>query len=377
VGLSGTLSTFPLTELLRWLGSACKTGTLRVRADRHTKTVYLKDGRIVSSASDDPTEQLGQFLLSHGRISEEDLRKGLETQGRTRVLLGRILVMTGRIGEDELKQLLTRKAEETIFSLFLWEDAHFDFEDGELPGSLFVPIGLDVQDVVTKGIALVDERRHIRRDIGSAASVPQRTPKKLPQGFPPERSIERAVLTMVDGKRTVAEIGLAVHAPEFTVGRMLLQFLEQGCITMARRVETDLPRPSPDPDPAIVSPDTIVKQARELLDGRDAERAMALLRQAIAAFPRDFRIKKMLDEAGAAFREEAYARWLPPTGIPRVTKDIASLTREPLGPEEMFLLSRMNGSWDLKSIIDVSPLDEVEALRLMKRLLDRGLIAID
>src|SRR5688572_12076495 len=80
VALSGTLSTFPLSDLLQWLGTAGKTGTLRVRGDRYTKTVYLKEGRIVSSASDDPTQQLGQFLLSHGRISEEDLRKGLETQ---------------------------------------------------------------------------------------------------------------------------------------------------------------------------------------------------------------------------------------------------------------------------------------------------------
>jgi hypothetical protein len=42
----------------------------------------------------------------------------------------------------------------------------------------------------------------------------------------------------------------------------------------------------------------------------------------------------------------------------------------------MFLLSRINGTWDLKSIIDISPLSEVDALRLMKRLLDRGLIDI-
>src|SRR5678809_1530111 len=63
LSLSGTLYTMPLTDLLQWLDSARKTGTLAVRGARHTKRIYLKEGRIISSSSDDPTEQLGQFLL--------------------------------------------------------------------------------------------------------------------------------------------------------------------------------------------------------------------------------------------------------------------------------------------------------------------------
>src|SRR5262249_29612974 len=162
-----------------------------------------------SSASDDPTEQLGQFLLSHGRISEEDLRKGLETQERTRVLLGRILVMTGSIKEEELKRLLQRKAEETIFGLFLWPDAHFDLEEEGLPDRLFVPIDLEVQDVLMKGVTVVDELKQVRHEIGSTASVPARTSKPLPPGFPPERSMERALLLLVNGERTIADLCLA------------------------------------------------------------------------------------------------------------------------------------------------------------------------
>ena len=52
------------------------------------------------------------------------------------------------------------------------------------------------------------------------------------------------------------------------------------------------------------------------------------------------------------------------------------LRGERLTPEEVFLISRINGSWELKSIIDISPLGEVEALRIMKRLKDRGIITL-
>ena len=51
MGLSGTLHTMPLTDLLQWLGSARRTGTLAVRGARHTKKLYIKEGRIISSAS--------------------------------------------------------------------------------------------------------------------------------------------------------------------------------------------------------------------------------------------------------------------------------------------------------------------------------------
>ncbi len=376
VGLSGTLGTFPLTDLLQWMSGARKTGTLRVRGDRYTRTVYLKEGRIVSSASDDPTEQLGQFLLSHGRITEEDLRKGLETQAGTRMLLGRILLTTGKVTEDELKRLLIRKAEETIFALFLLPDGDFEFDEGELPRSLFVPISLDVHDVLLNGVAIVDELRHFRREIGGAASLTERTSRPLAQGQPPDRSMERAVLSLVDGRRTIADLCMALHASEFTVGRILLQFLETGHIRVTRRAESADPRKAQEADRPFRSPDALIAHARERLAAGDPEQALELSRQAVAGAPRDPAIRKFHDEAGEAFRKEAYARWLPPSGVPRVLPDLAQISGQPLSPEEMFLVSRIDGTWDLKSIIDISPLGELDALRLMKRLLDRGIIEV-
>ena len=376
MGLSGTLGTFPVADLLQWMSAARKTGTLRVRGDRYTRTVYLKEGRIVSSASEDPTEHLGQFLLSHGRISEEDLRKGLETQAATRMLLGRILLTTGKVREDELKGLLIRKAEETIFALFLLDDGDFEFDEGELPRSVFVPIGLDVHDVLLKGVTIVDELRHFRREIGGAASVTERTSRPLSPGQPPDRSMERAVLSLVDGRRTIADVCLALHASEFTVGRILLQFLETGHIRVARRAEPADPRKAHETDRPFRSPAALVTHARERLAAGDPEQALELIRQALAGAPRDPAIRKLHDEAGEAFCKEAWARWLPPHGVPRVVPDLNQLAGQPLSPEEMFLVSRINGTWDLKSIIDISPLGELDALRLMKRLLDRGIIDI-
>ncbi|HEX9427402.1 MAG TPA: hypothetical protein VGA64_06400, partial [Candidatus Polarisedimenticolia bacterium] len=64
----------------------------------------------------------------------------------------------------------------------------------------------------------------------------------------------------------------------------------------------------------------------------------------------------------------------PAKKIPVLKQPLESLINQDLSPEEVFLVSRVNGSWDLKSIISISPLREVDALRALKKLRERGII---
>ncbi len=371
MGLSGTLHTFPLGDLLQWLGTAGKTGTLAVRGERYTKRIFLRDGVIVSSASDDPTEQLGQFLLSHGKITEDDLRRGLETQSRTKVMLGRILMMVGLIDEEELRRLLILKAEETIFSLFLWDDAHFDFSEEALPRDLHVTIEVHVQDVLLKGLTMVDELRHIRSTIGSTATV------LAPAGSPPAdmdpQSLAARILELVDGERTITDLCLAVHASEYTVCRQIFDLMEDGQVTILRKVEAG---PIDGSDRFHLAPDELLARGRDALEAGRLDDALDLLGKAVQSNPRDLESKNLYDETAERFRDHAYGNSLRPDKVPVLIRDFSDLTTERLRPEEGFLLSRINGSWDLKAIIDISPLSEAEALLIMKRLLDRGIIEL-
>jgi len=375
MGLSGSLLTFPLDELLQWMGSSRKTGTLILRGRRHTKRIYIKEGRIISSASDDPTEQLGQFLLSRGRITEEDLRRGLETQAKTRVLLGKILLMVGAIKEDELRRMLVMQAEETIFSLFLWSDAAFELLDGDLPSNLFAPISLDVQDVLLKGHTMVDALSRMHDDLGSAASVPAKTGKPLPAGQGPDHRLRAMVLDLVDGARSIEDIGLALHASEFTVCKLLHQLYEQGHVAVKHKA-APAPEDSGPGDRPPDSPEVLLARGRERLASGRSEEAIEILQQALAATSRDLELQNLYDAACRDFREKAYGRFLPPTSIPTLIRGLDTLTGEALTPEEVFLISRIDGTWDLKSIIDISPLAEVDALRIMKRLKDRRIIEL-
>ena len=375
MGLSGTLKTMSLTDLLQWLSAARKTGTLTIRGGRNTKHVTMKEGRIIASASDDPTEQLGQFLLSRGKITEDQLRRALETQRTTNVLLGKILLMVGDMTEKELLSMLVQQAEEVLFSSFLWEDAHFEFLDGVLPRKMMVPLNLEVENVLMSGLTRMDEMRNIETDFGSARSVLKRTEAPLPDGIDLDRSLAGVIIRQIDGRRSIAEICPIVHASRFAVSKVLHQLYRRGCLELARRVPAAPHRGSGPPSPTL-PPEVLAANGQERLDAGDPEAAVDLLQRALSGAPCDLEIKKLYAKACAAFREKVHASELPPDRAPVVVRSLDDLKDQNLTPEEVFLLSRINGSWDLESIVAISPLDEVDALRLMKRLKDRGIIEI-
>ena len=374
MSLSGTLQTMSLPDLLQWIHSARKTGTLALHGERHTKQIHVTDGCITSSSSNDPTEQLGQFLLSRGRITEEQLKKGLETQASTHVLLGKIFLMIGVLTEEDLGKLLQLRTEETIFSVFLWPDARFEFEDGVVPKDVLVPVALNIEQVLIKGLACTDELQHIRKAFGSSRTILARTDKPLPEGFAQDRSPAGAALALVDGRRTIADITLGVHASEFAVSKVLYQFFRQQFLRIVTRVAVDPPSTQAGGGPTTA--ESLVSRARQKLSTGDPGEALDLLSQAISVSPHEREIRSLYETASDLFKQQVQGNAMSPERVPFLKRDLDTLLGESLTPEEVFLISRINGSWDLQSIISISPLGEVEALRLLKKLKDRGILGL-
>src|SRR4051812_24360666 len=132
MGVAGNLKTMLPGDLLQWLSLGQKTGTLIVSKKAIEKKIFFKRGRVISSASNDPREYLGQFLMSHGYMSEPELMKAMQVQAESNILLGKILVMIDVIDEASLQRLMRRKAEEAIYDIFLWREGEFSFIDDEL-----------------------------------------------------------------------------------------------------------------------------------------------------------------------------------------------------------------------------------------------------
>src|SRR5690349_3590087 len=215
MGVSGNLKTMLPGDLLQWLSLGQKSGTLVVANKDVEKKIFFKSGRVISSASNDPREYLGQFLMSHGYLSEEALRKAMEVQLQSGILLGKILVVIGLISEADLMRLMRLKAEEEIYDVFLWKDGEFHFIDNELPQTQTVPLKVDVTGISMEGTRRVDEWPRIRELIPNDNVIPVvQKAIEVDQEFD---EAQTTVLDAIDGKRTVAEIVLESRSSSFLV----------------------------------------------------------------------------------------------------------------------------------------------------------------
>ena len=105
MSIRGTLKTMSVADLLQFLAAGRKTGTLKIGRGTIIKQIFLEDGLIVGSSSNDPKERLGQALLHYGKINELDLRIGLEIQRRSGRMLGTILSSRGLCSQDDIMEV--------------------------------------------------------------------------------------------------------------------------------------------------------------------------------------------------------------------------------------------------------------------------------
>jgi hypothetical protein len=372
LGLSGSLTTMSLPDLLQWASRGQKTGTLQVRDERVAKRIHFLAGLIIGSSSTDPGDYLGQVLLSEGLLSEEQLREAMALQARTKVMLGRILVQGGLVTEERIAAVLRHKAEETIYSLFLWTDGLFEFHEGELPPSEQVRIKVQAEEVLLEGVRRYDTSRKIREVLPDNEIVLTVTQVLLPADIA-ARPFPSRIYRLIDGRRTLADIVLEAHSSEFNVCQVLYILVQRGYAAVAP-ASPATPRAGAAPTAAPPALEPVLQGARTCLGRGDSEEALALLDAAHDAGLRAPELQALVEEAERYFIDRAYRHYLPPGKIPVLKRTIESLTEEALSPAEMFLVSRVNGAWDLRSIVSISPLREVEALRALKRLRERGVI---
>jgi len=364
--LTGNLKTMSLPDLLQWAGRAGKTGALALRRDQLLKHILFLDGAIVGSSSNDPRDSLGQVLLSEGIITETQLKEALEEQKRSGTMLGMLLVRRGVVTESRVAAILRQKAEETVYSLFLWDDAEFDFADGERPPSDQVVVTVSVEGVLMEGLRRYDTSRRIREVLTHNRLILARGPRPLGPEIA-DRAFPRRVYELVDGRRTIADIILEAHASEFNVSQILFALVQRGHAVIAGEASAvSGSRAGAPADPLTL--------ARERLGRGDAEEALEILDAARKVGVRSPALDALTEEAERYFVEKAYRHYLPPGKIPILKRPMELLFDETLRPEEVFLVSRVNGTWDLRSIMSISPLREVDALRALKRLRERGVI---
>jgi hypothetical protein len=383
MSVSGNLKTMLPGDLLQWLSLGQKTGTLCVRNKGTEKKIFFRNGRVISSASNDPREYLGQFLMSHGYITEPELMKAMEVQAQSRILLGKILVMIDVITEEDLQRLMRLKAEEEIYDIFLWNEGDFQFADDDLPQMEMIPLQVDVTGLIMEGTRRVDEWNRIHTLIGHEGLIPNIV-KEIPEEEL-EDDAQRTVINAIDGKRSLAELVLESRSSSFNVASTVFHLTREGYVKLTDPTIVVLPTaPKTDPDSApfeefseddeIVS---LIARAQQSMRGREYEKAQRLLKAAENLDPNHQRVRNAIKGAEAAILSDLRGQGLHDSKVPRVAKPLEEITQMNFTPNEGFMLSRINGQWDLGSLIKISPIREPDAMLIFYKLWRDGIIALE
>jgi hypothetical protein len=369
MSISGNLKTMPFPDLLQWVSQSRKTGTLMVDGPSFKKKLYFREGKVVASASNNPKEFLGYYLVGWNFVAEDELQELLDMQDRHGALLGELLVIVGRLSREELAGVLRVKTEESIFDMFLWMEADFRFLEAILPAKKFDPLNIDVDHLILEGVRRLDEWERSRKVISSDDCIPSVVGPLDVNSLSPE---ERGVLCEINGINSIEDIGLARRMGPFPVRQFVLQglkvgvfklkppsgearsipgFSKSGWRTLLRTAEKALSNDN------LLEAYRLLEDLRTKTDGNpDAQNQVNALQE---------KIEKVLTRSGFDDRS-----------ILEVAVPPEALTELPCSREEGFLLSRINGAYTIEQILSILPGSPLEHRLVIHGLMGRGIIRV-
>jgi tetratricopeptide (TPR) repeat protein len=367
MSLTGNLRTMDLPEVLQWIAGGKKTGTLQIDRGPVLKRIAFVDGIIDTSWSNDPRESLGQFLVRDALVTEEQLFRALLRQEKEGRLIGVILVGDGAVAEADLRRALQLKVGETIYDLFLWPEGQFEFKDGELPKPPGISVNLPVMGVIMEGVRRVDEWSRIR-EVFPTAGTSFKTPKGIP-GEVTDRE-DRKLLELAQTGRTLAAIALETRRSEFDTAARAFELHQRGLLAVARIQDT---LPVGDASSLIRE---LLNMGAERYGQKRYDKALEAYEQVLAVDRLNQDAKKGLVSVVEARNRERAVRGVHLDQVPVLLLDFKQLTMHDLDAQEGFVVSRVNGQWDVRSILKLCPMTEDDALMIFARLLERGVIEL-
>lgn len=283
MAIEGPLRELGMHDVFQLLELSRKTGVLSITSEVRDNrgTVYFDRGIVIFAEIDSNPHQLGELLISAGKIGEEDLSqaRGLQQRGDKRKL-GEILVGIGAIVREELERQIIGQVEAIIFELLGWREGHFSFEDGDVPelGGRTV-VRIPIEALLMEGARRIDEWSRIQRKIPHTGVIPYF--QSVTDGEESRLDllpVEWEVLATVGSESSVAEIARLVNRSDFDVAKMIFGLESAGVLAVREAA----------PIKTKISPEDIDKLAVEidvLLAKGEPENALGRARSAIEAMP--------------------------------------------------------------------------------------------
>ncbi|MCP4896986.1 MAG: DUF4388 domain-containing protein [bacterium] len=370
MSISGNLNTMPFADLLQWVSTSRKTGTLAIDGADYAKKVYFQDGLVVASASENPKEFLSYYLVGWNYVGEEELQELLEMQDRHGALLGELLVIVGKVAREELIHILQVKTSETIYDLFLKQEGEFRFLENILPSKKFQPLSLPADMLILEGVRRQDEWTRVKDVIPTMDWKPKVVRAVDMQSL---GEIETAMIREMNGESSLERIALACRVPGFFV----LEFVYQGLAGEMFVVKEPGAEEVAIPGFSKGAWRLILKDAEKALASGDLHLAYRRLSDLAEKFVGNTQAMELARGIERKIVQELEKRSPSEDAILKLAVPPDQLMSLPCSPQEGFMLSRVDGRSKLGQILNLVPGTELEVRLMVDALIRRELLNVD
>lgn len=370
--LAGELTTMEIGEVLALIGSKRLTGQLLVEDGVRRKSFFIQDGQIIQCASNQERESFGQLLCQLGRISRDELDTAMTAKHGEQTLLGIQLVRLGFMTEEAVRQSLAVKMRETLLDILQWVDGTFRFLRGVLPSDRpALDVALDIASLAPE----IEFRKTAWESMRQVFTSERLTflvhEGRLPRAPVPGSLEDRLFGRMREGC-TLGELSADLFSSPFFLYQKLYALYRQGAIELGPERHGEAPLLVGE---SLDDTAQMLMLARGFIQSGHFEQAELIAARAIEISPSK-EAQQVLAQAESAHWAALQRDLLEPNPTPRMRCGLSELKNLTLSPQEKYLLSRIDGSRTVRSLLRVTPMREFDALRCIEHFVDAGYIEL-
>lgn len=257
-----------LCDIVAFVAQTGWRGELAVFAGDECRSVFFDRGNIVGAVTNVEAERIGSILYKFGAIdaAQRDRTLAAAHSGKR---FGEAAIDLGFLTQEQLYRLIAKQVEEIVCAALALGDGTFFFLDGFDDSRLVVRHTASATALLMDAVTRMDELQFFRQKIPTMEHVPTRE-----EGPSPPHELT-ALYALVDGQRTIAELGRLTGLGDFETSKQLYALVQ------SHHVSIQLPRDTGGPVAIVAAANdalTVIFEAA-VDGGRDAE-----VRESLASF---------------------------------------------------------------------------------------------
>ena len=155
--LQGDVSAFRLPDVLSFLCTTRKSGTLGVAGNGKKAHLFFREGALVYAGSNQEQFRLGSILLRKKKISAAEVERIDELMRRDGGRFGQLAVQQGVLTEAQVQDFLKIQVSEIIYDCFVWSGGTFAFAEKMSLPNYAVTIAIDLSNLIMEGARRIEE----------------------------------------------------------------------------------------------------------------------------------------------------------------------------------------------------------------------------